>query len=144
MVGEDGADLPLQLAGETAAVAAPRIFVLTEASQSLTFVNVAAEPVPSILRGFSAPVVLEFDYSDAQLLHLLAHDSDPFNRWEAGQRLAIRLAIQAISASAYPVSGLYNAIAPTPPTMIGMQFVEAKGLITAVRPDTFDLQVYKI
>jgi aminopeptidase N len=48
------------------------------------------EPVPSILRGFSAPVVLDFDYSDAQLLTLLAHDTDPFNRWEAGQRLALR------------------------------------------------------
>jgi aminopeptidase N len=56
--------------------------------------------VPSILRGFSAPVVLEFDYSNAQLLHLLAHDSDAFNRWEAGQRLAIRLAIQSINDTA--------------------------------------------
>jgi aminopeptidase N len=46
--------------------------------------------VPSLLRGFSAPVVLHYDYTDAQLLHLLAHDSDPFNRWEAGQRLAMR------------------------------------------------------
>jgi hypothetical protein len=46
--------------------------------------------VPSLLRGFSAPVVLDYDYSDTQLLHLLAHDSDPFNRWEAGQRLAMR------------------------------------------------------
>ena len=44
--------------------------------------------MPSILRGFSAPVILEFDYSDEQLLTLLAHDTDPFNRWEAGQRLA--------------------------------------------------------
>jgi aminopeptidase N len=50
-----------------------------------------------MLRSFSAPVVLEFDYSDAQLLHLLAHDSDAFNRWEAGQRLAMRAALQAIA-----------------------------------------------
>ncbi|MDW5442802.1 aminopeptidase N [Polaromonas sp. SM01] len=103
LLGADGADLPLQLAGETAAVAAPRTFVLTEASETLHFINVDAEPVPSILRGFSAPVVLEFDYSDTQLLHLLAHDSDPFNRWEAGQRLAVRSAIKSIAASAYPV-----------------------------------------
>ena len=103
LLGADGADLPLQLAGEAAAVAAPRTFVLTEASETLTFINVDAEPVPSILRGFSAPVVLEFDYSDTQLLHLLAHDSDPFNRWEAGQRLAVRSAIKSIAASAYPV-----------------------------------------
>ncbi|WP_395060372.1 aminopeptidase N [Polaromonas sp.] len=102
LLGADGADLPLQLAGEAAPVAAPRTFVLTEARQTLSFINVDAEPVPSILRGFSAPVVLEFDYSDAQLLHLLAHDIDPFNRWEAGQRLAVRSAIKSITASAYP------------------------------------------
>ncbi|MDI1339344.1 aminopeptidase N [Polaromonas sp.] len=102
LLGADGGDLPLQLEGEPAAVAGPRTVVLTEASQTLRFVNVDVEPVPSILRGFSAPVVLEFDYSDAQLLHLLAHDSDPFNRWEAGQRLAVRSAIKSIAASAYP------------------------------------------
>jgi len=99
LLGADGADLPLQLAGEAAPVVAPRTFVLTEASQTLTFTNVDAEPVPSILRGFSAPVVLAFDYSDAQLLHLLANDIDPFNRWEAGQRLAVRSAIKSIAAT---------------------------------------------
>ncbi len=46
--------------------------------------------MPSILRDFSAPVVLEFEYSDADLAFLMAYDSDPFNRWEAGQRLAMR------------------------------------------------------
>ena len=104
LLGPDGADVALQLAGEATAGAGSRTLVLTESSQSFSFENVDAEPVPSILRGFSAPAVLEFDYSDAQLLHLLAHDSDPFNRWEAGQRLAIRLAIKSISATAYPAS----------------------------------------
>ncbi|WP_332775905.1 aminopeptidase N [Polaromonas sp.] len=103
LVGADGADLPLQLAHEAAAVGTSRTVVLTQASETLTFVNVATEPVPSILRGFTAPVVLEFDYTDAQLLHLLAHDSDPFNRWEAGQRLAVNRAIKSIAAVAYPV-----------------------------------------
>jgi aminopeptidase N len=100
LLGADGQDLPLQLAGETDGVVGTRTVVLTEASETLTFVNVGAEPVPSILRGFTAPVVLEFDYSDAQLLHLLAHDSDPFNRWEAGQRLAVNRAINAIKSIA--------------------------------------------
>jgi aminopeptidase N len=77
-----------------------QLFVMTEATQSLTFNNVSEEPVPSILRGFSAPVVLDFDYSDAQLLTLLANDPDPFNRWEAGQRLALRSAINCIAAGA--------------------------------------------
>jgi aminopeptidase N len=67
--------------------------VLTEASETLTFPGYASEPVPSLLRGFSAPVVLDYDYTDTQLLTLLAHDTDPFNRWEAGQRLATQRAL---------------------------------------------------
>ncbi len=97
LLGADGKDLPLQLVDEAAPAGSSRVFVLTQASESLVFANVGAPPVPSILRGFSAPVVLEFDYSDAQLLMLLAHDSDPFNRWEAGQRLMLRVAIQCIA-----------------------------------------------
>ena len=76
-----------------------RTIVLSEASMTVVFDAIDAEPVPSILRGFSAPVVLEYDYSDAELLILLAHDSDPFNRWEAGQRLALRRALAAVQSS---------------------------------------------
>jgi aminopeptidase N len=111
LLGADGQDLPLQLAGESQAPASTRTVVLTQPSETLTFVNIDAEPVPSILRGFTAPVVLEFDYTDAQLLHLLAHDSDPFNRWEAGQRLAVARAIKSIadSSGAVPVAVLDDA-----------------------------------
>ncbi len=100
LVGPQGDDLPLQLDGEAQPTLGPRTFVLSETTQTLRFVNVAAEPVPSILRGFSAPVVVVFDYTDAQLLHLLAHDSDPFNRWEAGQRMAMRCALAALAQPA--------------------------------------------
>ncbi|NMM10811.1 MAG: aminopeptidase N [Polaromonas sp.] len=103
LLGADGADLPLQLASESVPVAAPRTFLLTQASETLHFINVDAEPVPSILRAFSAPVVLEFDYSDAQLLHLLANDIDPFNRWEAGQRLAVQIAVKSIASVTHSV-----------------------------------------
>ena len=99
LLDADGKDLPLQLAAETAALPGSRNLVLTQESETFTFVNLDAEPVPSILRGFTAPVVLEFDYTDAQLLHLLAHDSDPFNRWEAGQRLAVNRAVAAIKST---------------------------------------------
>jgi aminopeptidase N len=71
--------------------------VLTQASETLNFPGLAGEPVPSILRGFSAPVILDFDYSDQQLLALLASDTDPFNRWEAGQRLAVNRALAFIA-----------------------------------------------
>lgn len=96
LLGAAGSPLPLQLEGEASAGAPDRTVVLTEPSHSYTFVNVDAEPVPSLLRGFSAPVLLDIDATDAQLLTLLAHDTDPFNRWEAGQRLALRIAIQAV------------------------------------------------
>ena len=100
LLGSSGQDLPLQLAGETAPALGARTVVLTEASESFTFVHIDAEPTPSILRGFTAPVTLEFAYLDSQLLHLLAHDSDAFNRWEAGQRLAVNQAVNAIKSIA--------------------------------------------
>ncbi len=96
LVGISGAELPLHLPGAET-VTDKHLLVLTEAAQSITFLQVTEEPVPSILRGFSAPVLLQFDYSDEQLLILLASDPDPFNRWEAGQRLALRIAIESIT-----------------------------------------------
>lgn len=75
-----------------------RTVVLSETQTEVVFEGVVSEPVPSLLRGFSAPVVLRYDYSDAELLTLLAHDSDPFNRWEAGQRLALKRALAAIAS----------------------------------------------
>ncbi len=83
-----------------------RVLSLTCESQEFVFEGIAEVPVPSLLRDFSAPVALEFDYRDDELTHLLAHDSDPFNRWEAGQRLASRLILAgaaAIASGSLPV-----------------------------------------
>lgn len=102
LITADGRSLPLQLEGEGEPGPSSRTIVLTEASQTLRFVNVDDEPVPSLLRGFSAPVVLALDYSDEQLLALLAQDTDPFNRWEAGQRLAVKRALAFIHGPARP------------------------------------------
>lgn len=104
LLGADGRELPLQLAGEENATQGTRTLVLTRPGEQFTFTNIDAEPVPSILRGFSAPVILDHEYSDAQLLTLLANDPDPFNRWEAGQRLALRAAIHAIDTAAVSTS----------------------------------------
>ncbi len=90
LIGKSGADLPLQLKGEQPAQGTTRVLEFTEAEQTFTFVDVPEEPLPSLLRNFSAPVVVEYNYTNEQLAFLLAHDSDPFNRWEAGQRLATR------------------------------------------------------
>jgi aminopeptidase N len=105
LVGASGGALPLQVQGSTAPSGDSHLFVMTGESESITFVNVDEPPVPSILRGFTAPVVLDFDYSDAQLLTLLAHDPDPFNRWEAGQRLALRSAIKSIAGDVTNTGG---------------------------------------
>ncbi|HEX6319919.1 MAG TPA: aminopeptidase N [Burkholderiales bacterium] len=56
------------------------------------------KPVPSLLRGFSAPVILKYPYAEDELLHLMAYDDDPFNRWEAGQRLATATILEAKGA----------------------------------------------
>jgi aminopeptidase N len=66
------------------------VLELTKAQQTFRFLQVWELPVPSLLRDFSAPVILEYDYSDEELAFLMARDSDAFNRWEAGQRLAMR------------------------------------------------------
>ncbi|MGF6657713.1 aminopeptidase N [Paraburkholderia youngii] len=102
LIGKDGRDLPLQLDGEAkASESTTRVLEFAQTEQTFTFVNVGQEPLPSLLRNFSAPVIVEYDYTAEQLAFLLAHDSDPFNRWEAGQRLATRelLALTARAAT---------------------------------------------
>ncbi len=91
------------LATDGRELAATRLHVMTGAVETIRFDGVANEPVPSLLRGFSAPVNVQFDYSDAQLLTLLEHDTDAFNRWEAAQRLMLRqMVAQVVSQSATP------------------------------------------
>jgi aminopeptidase N len=87
LLGKDGRDLPLTIAGQQQGTTA--VLELVEADQTFVFTDVPEQPTPSILRDFSAPVVLKHGYSDAELVHLFSHDSDPVNRWEAGQRLAM-------------------------------------------------------
>nr|PNR47635.1 hypothetical protein PHYPA_012108 [Physcomitrium patens] len=69
-----------------------------KAEQEFTFVNITEKPVPSLLRNFSAPVRLVSDVTNDDLFFLLAHDSDQFNRWEAGQTLSRKLMLDLISA----------------------------------------------
>jgi aminopeptidase N len=100
LLDANGVTLPLQLQGEAqAAGGSERVLVLEEAEQAFIFINVSTAPVPSLLRGFSAPVVLDDGLSDADLLVLLQHDSDAFNRWEAGQRLALNRILAALRSA---------------------------------------------
>jgi aminopeptidase N len=89
LVGPDGRDLPLALEGESGG-AATRVLDVTQPKQSFTFADVDVAPVPSLLRNFSAPVKLHFDYDDDALALLATHDSDSVNRWDATQRMFVR------------------------------------------------------
>ncbi len=96
LFGGDGQALPLQFVDGDDARGTERLLVLDQPQRQWTFVNVTAAPVPSLLRGCSAPVALDDGLGEAELLTLLAHDSDPFNRWEAGQRLSLRHMLAAL------------------------------------------------
>jgi aminopeptidase N len=95
LVGKDGRDLPLALAdGRTTERG---VLVLSESSQSVTFTGMAERPVLSINRGFSAPIRLDTDLNGDDLAFLAAHDSDPFNRWQALQTISMRLLIDNVA-----------------------------------------------
>ncbi|CAK0771370.1 aminopeptidase N [Azospirillaceae bacterium] len=105
LLGEDGRDLPLYLQGETetphpAAGGNPgdsnRVLSVKASEERFVFTNVPSSPVPSLLRGFSAPVRLQTSASDEDLAFLMAHDSDSFNRWESGQTLMTRMLMKMI------------------------------------------------
>ncbi|USR41353.1 aminopeptidase N [Ectopseudomonas hydrolytica] len=91
LLDAQGNELPLRLQGESAAQGASRVLSVTEAEQTFTFEDIAGKPLPSLLRGFSAPVKLHFPYDRDQLMFLMQHDSDGFNRWEAGQQLSVQV-----------------------------------------------------
>jgi aminopeptidase N len=91
---------------------------LTETEQTITFEGIHTEPVPSLGRGFSAPIILDFPYQTPDLMHLIAFDSDPFNRWEAAQRLAVTAIISLLEGGqassrigeTHPVDALVNVL----------------------------------
>ncbi|MDI1346274.1 MAG: aminopeptidase N, partial [Pseudolabrys sp.] len=95
LIGQDGHDLPLTLPGGGSA--ARGVLVLDEAEKTFTFTGISERPVLSINRAFSAPIKLDSDLDVADLAFLAAHDSDPFNRWQALQTAAMRLLIDNVA-----------------------------------------------
>lgn len=104
LIDADGHDLTLHPTDGTTSDLTTCVLSLTKREQTFSFEGVVDRPTPSLLRSFSAPVTLRYDYSDDELAHLMAHDSDPFNRWEAGQRLAMNVLLSGIAG--------YSAAAP--------------------------------
>ena len=86
------------------------ILEMTQAEQSFRFEGLSAKPVPSILRAFSAPVILQRDTTNAERAFLLAHDTDPFNKWESGRDLARSGLIAMIKDGAAPDQAYLEAI----------------------------------
>ncbi|MCB9874386.1 MAG: aminopeptidase N [Planctomycetaceae bacterium] len=93
LLSSSGKELPLQLDTEGENEATERLLILETDQQSWGFTGLGERPVASLLRGFSAPVRLKMDRDERQLAFLMAHDSDTFNRWDAGQTVALRLLV---------------------------------------------------
>jgi aminopeptidase N len=101
LLGPDGRELSLRLQGEYKDQAATtRLLELREREHTFRFVDVPLRPVLSLLRGFSAPVKLRVARSREELAFLMAHDSDPFSRWDAGQELAKQVLLELVGAAA--------------------------------------------
>ncbi|MBX8542708.1 aminopeptidase N [Pseudomonas cichorii] len=97
LLDKQGGEIALRLSGDAAASGTSRVLSVTEAEQTFTFVDIAEKPLPSLLRGFSAPVKLSFSYDRDQLMFLMQHDSDGFNRWDAGQQLSVQVLQELIA-----------------------------------------------
>ena len=95
LVDAEGNDIDSELNGQTNKT---HVLNVTEAEQQFVFNNIAAKPVPSVLRGFSAPVKVKMQRSEDELAFLLANDNDSFNRWDAGQSLALQELMRQIQA----------------------------------------------
>ena len=97
LLGQTGEQLPLTLTGETPQTETSRIVHLRNREESFCFTGLNEEPVPALLRGFSAPVKLDYPYRHEQLALLMAHEPDPFCRWEAGQRMAVQVILGLVA-----------------------------------------------
>jgi aminopeptidase N len=97
LLGPDGAELPTRLEEEAESQEGTRVIRLAAARERFRFVDVPAPPVPSLLRGFSAPVKLK-DVPLDRLKFLAINDPDPFARWEAGQQVATRVLLDGVEA----------------------------------------------
>jgi len=98
LIDSKGRDIPLVLDDGSSTATSSKMLEVTELSQTFNFKKVNEKPVPSLLRGFSAPVKVEYNYSNEQLGFLMAHDSDEFNRWDAAQKLALNIILGLVES----------------------------------------------
>ncbi|OQY13523.1 MAG: aminopeptidase N [Desulfobacteraceae bacterium 4572_19] len=96
LLDKNGADLPLILDGEKTAPVFTKILNLTCKEQTFNFINIPEKPIPSLLRDFSAPIHIKFDYSNNELIFLMANDNDKFNKWDAGNKLFLYILLHLV------------------------------------------------
>jgi len=96
LIDKDGNDIETEIEGGSSGTC--HVLEFTRDSQEFVFRNIDHKPVASLFRGYSAPVKVEFDRSDDELAFCMAHDSDEFNRWDAGQQLATRIILRMVEA----------------------------------------------
>ncbi|WP_440825044.1 aminopeptidase N [Psychrobacter cryohalolentis] len=135
---------------ESGKIIAERMLLLDQAKQTFTFEGVSAEPVVSLLRDFSAPVQLNYDYQDEDLAFLLKHETNGFNRWQVTQMLVNRILLPTQSTKSNPDVYL-AALAQTLPVLAGEDAMLAARLLdipsaqelAAAIPEDYDPEVVK-
>ena len=93
-----GAELPTQIEGEQQPSVSTRVLELRQSVETFKFMGLQNPPILSLLRGLSAPVKVHYDYSDEELMLLMAHDTDDFNRWDASQTLGQRIILNMVQS----------------------------------------------
>jgi len=111
LIGPDGRDMPLDHAAVSGEASLAQGMLIMQGEAAELHLVTPHRPVPSLLRDFSAPVALRFEQDTTQLLHLLAHDSDAFNRWEAGQRLMLAAMLAPASVELPAMLAAFRTIA---------------------------------
>ncbi|MEO0392278.1 MAG: DUF3458 domain-containing protein, partial [Pseudomonadota bacterium] len=96
LITQAGETMTLKPEGEADTAVEEGVLCLTETTHTFTFTDINSPPIPSLFRGFSAPIKLKLDLADDALAVLASHDPDHFNRWEAKQTLATRVMLAAI------------------------------------------------
>ena len=135
---------------ESGKIIAERMLLLDQAKQTFTFEGVSAEPVVSLLRDFSAPVQLNYDYQDEDLAFLLKHETNGFNRWQVTQMLVNRILLPTQGTKSNPDVYL-AALAQTLPVLAGEDAMLAARLLdipsaqelAAAIPEDYDPEVVK-
>lgn len=126
LLDKQGRSLGLKSSADDEAISKQLVLELSQASQTFSFHEVPERPVPSLLRGFSAPIKLDYAYSDQTLMFLMAKESDDFNRWDAAQTLAMRTLLKLVMHAQQ-----------------GEEFVVADGFVNAYRLALTDEQADK-